>query len=81
MDKLSQSGFKVATRQKSAPDGYSNIDVTIDGELWEIKSPQDTKESNPESLRFVEGNLRKAVEQFRSQYDNKSGKTKLQRAC
>lgn len=69
MDMLSESGFNVKTRGRNAPDGYSNIDILIGGDLWEIKSPEDTKDSNPDGLRFVEGNLRAAVKQFMNQYD------------
>ena len=74
MDMLSESGFNVKARGRNAPDGYSNIDILIGDELWEIKSPEDTKGSNPGGLRFVEGNLRAAVKQFMNQYDpdNKS---------
>ena len=73
MDMLSESGFKVRTRRPDAPDGYSNIDIFIGDELWEIKSPEDREGSNPDSLRFVEGNLRAAVKQFMNQYDRESG--------
>lgn len=75
MDMLSESGFSVKTRGRNAPDGYSNIDILIGGELWEIKSPEDTASSNPEGLRFVEGNLRAAVKQFKNQYDPDSDST------
>ena len=36
--------------------------VLANGDYWELKSP--TTGSNPESMRFVERNLRRAVDQF-----------------
>ena len=44
---------------ETSPDGYSNIDLLMDGQLWEVKSP------NGDSLRGVETAVRKAQRHFR----------------
>ena len=72
-DFLASSGIKVKTRPASAPDGYSNIDIFINGEVWEVKSPYDEEGSNLGSVRFVEKNLRRAGKQFENQWDEKAG--------
>ena len=60
---LRKAGHEVVALAEDAPEGHSNIDLLIDGGLWEVKSP--TSNSKGEnSLRFVERNLRKAIRQF-----------------
>lgn len=76
-DMLSMAGFKVIVREPSAPDGFSNIDILLDGELWEIKSPElregGQKPKPGSELSFVEGNLDKAYKQFHRQWDGDTG--------
>lgn len=71
-DSLASAGIKVETRPASAPEGYSNIDLFINGDLWEVKSPHDEKGYVPGSVRFVEKNLRVANRQFKNQWDEKT---------
>nr|WP_058270254.1 hypothetical protein [Olsenella massiliensis] len=71
-DSLASTGIKVEARPASAPEGYSNIDLFINGDLWEVKSPYDEKGYTPGSIRFVEKNLRVANRQFRNQWDEKT---------
>ena len=63
---LSRNGFAITVREENAPEGYSNIDLEINQQLWEIKSPKSGNE------RAVESNLRKAKKQFGKQYKPKS---------
>ena len=58
---LSESGFSVATH------GASEIDLTIGGQSWEVKSPQpsDVAPKPGRELAFIENDVRKAVRQFR----------------
>lgn len=72
-DALKHHGFRVTARPADAPDGYTNIDLMIDGELWEVKSPYTTRGANPSSLRFVEKRLEEASLQFESQFDAAEG--------
>lgn len=58
IDILQANGFILTTLEEDAPKGYSNIDLRIGAQLWEIKSPTSTSE------RVVEANLRKAKKQF-----------------
>ena len=51
---LEQNGVKAETH------GAADIDLTINGEWWEVKSP----EGSGGSLRFVESNVRSAAKQF-----------------
>ncbi len=44
---------------ENAPTGQANIDLCMDGQLWEIKSP------NGDTLRGVETAVRKAQKQFK----------------
>ena len=46
-----------------APEGFSNIDLLLDGRLCELKSPT-SDASGVNGLRFIERNIRKAVRQF-----------------
>lgn len=58
VETLAENGFELTTREENAPDGYSNIDLLIRTNLWEIKSP------NGSNDRSVESNLRSAKRQF-----------------
>lgn len=53
---LESNGFSVATH------GSGDIDLTVNGQLWEVKSPQ----GGGTSQRFVESSVRAAREQFAS---------------
>ena len=57
-DALADSGLRLTVLPETAPEGYSNIDLLIGGELWEVKSPDGS------NIRAVESNLRKAKRQF-----------------
>lgn len=61
-DALSKHGFAVTVLQEDAPEGHSNIDLMINGQKWEVKSPTSS------NIRAVESNLRKAKKQFEKQY-------------
>lgn len=61
-DALSKHGFAVTVLQEDAPEGYSNIDLMINGQKWEVKSPTSG------NIRTVEDNLRKANRQFLKDY-------------
>lgn len=61
-DALSANGFKINVRVENAPRGYSNIDLDINGKLWEIKSP------DGESERQIRRAFGKAHRQFERQY-------------
>ena len=61
-DILVSNGFAITVLAETAPDGYSNIDLTINGKRWEVKSPTSS------NIRAVESNLRKAKKQFEKQY-------------
>lgn len=63
---LRANGFRIYTRPENAPEGYSNIDLLLGSEVWEIKAPDFTP--GPTNMRFVESNLRKAKKQFGSYY-------------
>lgn len=58
---LEQNGIKPIAH------GKKDIDLTINGEWWEVKSPDEPKSPpDPENeLSFVESNLRKASHQFK----------------
>lgn len=70
-DALKYHGFTVTARPASAPEGFSNIDLLIGGELWEVKSPQGV--FDPNKLTFVDDAMKKARYQFDHQYDKESG--------
>lgn len=59
---LAKAGYKLTVLNEDSPEGYSNIDTLLNGELWEIKSP------NGSNIRAVESNLRKAKKQFEKHY-------------
>lgn len=61
-DALGNSGRSFIVPEENAPEGHSNIDLLIDGDRWEIKSPDGA------NLRAVELALRKAKRQFEKQY-------------
>lgn len=61
IETLSENGFAITAREEDAPEGYSNIDLLIGVQVWELKSPA---EGTTESLRFVESRVRDAKEQF-----------------
>lgn len=60
---LHRAGYKFVVAAEDSPENFSNIDLLIDGEWFEIKSP-DADGSGKDSTRFVEKNLRKAKRQF-----------------
>ena len=59
---LEQNGVKAETH------GAADIDLTINGEWWEVKSPETSVEGvKPgNELDFIEKNLRRASHQFRN---------------
>lgn len=60
---LVKNGYKVTVRAETAPVGKSNIDLLVNGQLAEVKSPVARGEgSHP--LRFIDDNLRHAHHQF-----------------
>lgn len=59
---LVRTGRSFTALAENAPEGYSNIDLLMDGCKWEVKSPPG---DNP---RAVESNLRKAKKQFGKNY-------------
>lgn len=60
---LRAAGHEVIVRKEDAPEGFSNIDLLLDGKLCELKSPT-SDASGVNGLRFIERNIRKAVRQF-----------------
>ena len=60
---LRGAGHEVVVREENAPEGYSNIDLLLDGRLCELKSPT-SDASGTNGLRFIERNIRKAARQF-----------------
>ena len=58
---LEQNGIKAQTH------GAADVDLTINGEWWEVKSPKPigNSASGGGSLSFIERNLRRASRQFR----------------
>lgn len=60
---LRAAGHEVVVRKEGAPEGFSNIDLLLDGRLCELKSPT-SDASGVNGLRFIERNIRKAVKQF-----------------
>ncbi len=60
---LRAAGHEVVVRKEGAPEGFSNIDLLLDGKLCELKSPT-SDASGVNGLRFIERNIRKAVKQF-----------------
>lgn len=59
---LSNMGLHVRVLKEDAPLYYSNIDLRVNGTLWEVKSPTS---SNP---RSVEDSIRAAKKQFQKHY-------------
>lgn len=59
---LPERNEKNADREEYARYPKSIDMVLANGEYWELKSPPTG--SNPESMRFVERNLRRAIDQF-----------------
>lgn len=55
---LARDGRRFRALVEDAPDGFSNIDLEMDGAFWEVKSPPGS------GIRAVESNLRKAKDQF-----------------
>ena len=72
-DALASAGIKVKPLPATAPDGFSNIDLSLNGELWEVKSPYDERGKSRAEMRFVEKNLRRAKKQFANQWDERTG--------
>ena len=60
---LRAAGHEVVVRKEGAPEGFSNIDLLLDGKLCELMSPT-SDASGVNGLRFIERNIRKAVKQF-----------------
>ena len=60
---LRAAGHEVVVRKEDAPEGFSNIDLLLDGRLCELKSPT-SDAGGVNGLRFIERNIRKAVKQF-----------------
>ena len=60
---LRAAGHEVVVRKEDASEGFSNIDLLLDGRLCELKSPT-SDASGVNGLRFIERNIRKAVRQF-----------------
>ena len=60
---LRAAGHEVVVRKEDAPEGFSNIDLLLDGKLCELKSPT-SDASGVNGLRFIERNIRKAARQF-----------------
>lgn len=77
-DALSRHGFAVKPKPADAPRGFSNIDMWMDGELWEIKSPHDDPKGKPPKeknrYKFVRANLEAAEGQFLHQFNRATGK-------
>lgn len=61
-DALGNSGRSFTALAEDAPEGYSNIDLLMNGDRWEVKSPDGA------NIRAVESNIRKAKDQFEKQY-------------
>lgn len=61
--RLIEAGHKITVNAETAPRGYSNIGLTISGELWTVKSPTSAG-AGKDPLRFVEYNLKAAEKQF-----------------
>lgn len=60
---LRLAGHEVVVREENAPEGFSNIDLMLDGSLCELKSPT-SDASGINGLRFIERNIRKTIRQF-----------------
>lgn len=60
---LRATGHAVVVRKENALEGFSNIDLLLDGRLCELKSPT-SEVSGINGPRFIERNIRKAVRQF-----------------
>ncbi len=75
-DSLSACGFHVRPKPADAPYGFKNVDMWLDGELWEIKSPHDDagQPEGRDKLKFIRGNFDKAYKQFHTQFDPTRGK-------
>lgn len=61
---LHRAGISFEVRAEDAPKGFKNIDLSIDDQLWEVKSPN-ADGGSKDPLRFVEKNIRKAKKQFK----------------
>lgn len=70
-DALSRHGFAITVLAEDAPDGFSNIDLMINGQKWEVKSP------TSQNTRSVESNLRRAKRQFLGQYNGGNADTRV----
>ncbi len=68
-DTLAKNGYKVQ------PQGGADIDLRINGQPWEVKSPIPTRDPNSGSLRWVENNVKAANTQFKKRGIN--GETSL----
>lgn len=77
---LRAAGYSVVARAEDAPEGYSNIDLLLDGELCEVKSPI-TDATGTNAMRFIERNLRKAVKQFKKVYGGYDGEVAVVLNC
>ena len=68
---LAKNGKRFRALAEDAPEGFSNIDLEMDGAKWEVKSPPG---DNP---RAVESNLRKAKKQSAKNYPNPLDETNV----
>ena len=72
-DTLSANGLRVEARSaKGVPENYKHVDLLINGQLWEVKSPENTKPGDPipkDPLNFIKDNFKKASSQFKHQWD------------
>lgn len=68
---LLKNGEDVVVRAENAPEGFSNIDLTMNGELWEIKSPVG------KSNGVIERNIKRALKQFSHTYPKPTVKTRM----
>lgn len=78
-DMLSLAGYDVVARAPDAPDGFSNIDILANGELWEVKSLED-KEGGQKckpgnEYKCISNAIDTAYKQFNHQYDPDTGGT------
>lgn len=62
---LVKNGYNPTVLAETAPDGYSNIDLLMMGEKWEIKSP------TGDNIDIISRNIKKARAQFDKNYPDR----------
>lgn len=62
---LIKNGYNPKVLAETAPDGYSNIDLLMRGEKWEIKSP------TGDNIDIISRNIKKARAQFEKNYPDR----------